>query len=264
MPLMFHALWRYRYFVLSSVQNEIRARFVRSRLGGLWIILNPLAQVAIYAVILSNVLAAKIQGIDNKYSFAIYLTAGIMGWSLFSEIINRCLNLFIAHGNLMKKVMFPKVVLPAVVVGTSVFDNFMLFLAVLGVFAFLGHLPTWEVLWLPVIIATTVILGIGFGLILGVLNVFVRDISQVVPIVLQIAFWFTPIVYPLSVIPESYRYLLQFNPMYPLVKGYQDVLVYGVKPDIHSITMILIVGTLMLVFSFFLFRQASEEMADVL
>ncbi|RLA51206.1 MAG: ABC transporter permease [Gammaproteobacteria bacterium] len=264
MFIMFRALWQYRYFVLSSIKNEFTTRFARSSLGGLWVIFNPLAQVAIYALILSNVLAAKIPNIGNQYSFAIYLTAGILAWSLFSDIITRCLNLFIAQGNLLKKVMFPKVVLPTIVVGTSLLDNFMLFISILGIFALLGHAPTIQILWLPILTLATLALGISFGLILGVLNVFIRDIGQAVPIILQIAFWFTPIVYPLSIIPESYRYLLYFNPMYPIVKGYQDVLVYGTAPEFTQISIILAISMVLLGFGFFLFQRASEEMADVL
>lgn len=264
MLLLFRLVWQYRHFVLSSIRNEFALRFARSSLGGLWIIFNPLAQVAIYALILSNLLSARIQEIDNRYSFAIYLTAGILAWSLFAEIINRCLNLFIAHGNLIKKVMFPKVVLPTVVVGVALLDNFMLFLSILGIFALFGHLPTVHILWLPFLVFTTLALAVGFGLILGVLNVFIRDVSQVVPIVLQISFWFTPIVYPISIIPESYRHFLYANPMYPIVKGYQDVLVYGVAPQISQVCISLVFGLFLLGFGFFFFRRASEEMADVL
>ena len=97
------AIWRYRYFIFSSIKNDLRSRFIRSKLGGLWMIINPLAQVLIFALILSEVLAAKLPGIDNKYAYALYLMAGILGWSLFSETISRCLNLFIDNGNLMKK-----------------------------------------------------------------------------------------------------------------------------------------------------------------
>lgn len=112
MSSMLRSLWQYRHFVLSSIRNEPKSRFARSKLGGMWVIINPLSQVLIYALILSNVLAAKIPGIENKYSYAIYLMAGLLTWSLFSEIINRYFNLFIEQGNLMKKMSFPRITLP--------------------------------------------------------------------------------------------------------------------------------------------------------
>src|SRR5690349_15695232 len=112
------SLWAYRLFILSSIRNEFLTRFARSRLGGLWMIIHPLTQVAIYALILSNVIAAKLPGLDNKYSYPIYLMAGMLAWSLFTEIVSRCLTLFIEQGNLMKKMRFPRITLPAVVVGS--------------------------------------------------------------------------------------------------------------------------------------------------
>src|SRR5690554_2306520 len=145
---MLRALMRYRHFVWSSIRNELVSRFARSKLGGLWMIVNPLAQVAIYALILSNVLAAKLPGIDNKYAYALYLMAGILAWSLFAEIVSRCLNLFIEQGNLMKKMRFPRITLPTIVVGSSLLNNFLLFIALIVVFASLGHMPQIQMLWL--------------------------------------------------------------------------------------------------------------------
>ena len=95
--------WRYRFFIISSIKNELFTRFVRSGLGGLWMILNPLAQVLIFAFVLSSVLAAKLPGITNQYAYSIYLMAGTLGWSLFTEIVSRCLTMFIDNGNILKK-----------------------------------------------------------------------------------------------------------------------------------------------------------------
>ena len=264
MPLMLRALWQYRHFVVSSIKSEFSSRFARSKLGGLWAIFNPLAQVAIYALILSNILQARMEGIDGQYSFAIYLTAGMLGWNLFTETVTRCLNVFVANGNLIKKAMFPKIVLPAIAVGTCLLDNLLLFVSILIIFALLGHVPTAQIIWLPVLIVATIALSTGLGLILGILNVFIRDIAQVVPIVLQILFWLTPIVYPISIIPESYRHYLYYNPMYPLVRAYQDVLVFGTAPEMLHIGISVLLSGVLLLLGFFLFMRANEEMADVL
>lgn len=264
MPLMFRALWQYRHFVISSIKNEFSSRFARSKFGGLWAIFNPLAMVTIYALILSNILQAKIVGIESQYSFAIYLTAGMLCWNLFSEIVTRSLNVFIANANLIKKAMFPKIVLPAILVGTCLLDNVLLFLAILVVFALLGHMPGMELLWLPLLMLSTISLGVGVGLTLGVLNVFLRDIAQLMPIILQILFWFTPIVYPISIIPEKYQHYLYFNPVYPLIKAYQDVLVFDRSPDATQILLTCAVSFALLTLALFLFFRASEEMADVL
>ncbi|WP_122456342.1 ABC transporter permease [Pseudomonas viridiflava] len=261
---LFRSLWGYRGFVFSSIRNEFSARFARSRLGGLWMIINPLAQVAIYALVLSNVLAAKLPGIDNKYAYAVYLMAGMLAWSLFSEVIGRCLTLFIDQGNLMKKMRFPRITLPVIVAGSCILNYLLLFGAILLVFAALGQWPHWQMLWLIPLTVVLMALAVGLGLILGVLNVFVRDVGQVIPILLQVWFWFTPIVYPLNIIPEQFKSVMAFNPMFPLVSAYHDVLVYGRSPDIQSLLVSAAVALCLMLLGLFMFRRAAPEMVDVL
>jgi len=261
---MIKSVWSYRSFVVSSVRNEFVTQFARSRFGAGWMLITPLAQVTIYALILSNVLSAKLPGIENKYAYALYLMAGILAWSLFSEIINKCLNLFISQGNLMKKVSFPKVTLPVIVVGSSLINNIFLFFAVIVVFIILGHTPEVNMVWIIPLTIVTMILALGLGLILGILNVFIRDIGQIVPIVLQTLFWFTPIVYPLHIIPQKLQSLVLVNPLLPIVTAYQDVLVYGKVPEIGAITTITIVAVVILIISLFMFRRATAEMVDAL
>jgi lipopolysaccharide transport system permease protein len=101
------AIWGYRHFIVSSIKNDLRSRFARSKLGALWMVLQPLAQVAIYALVLSRIMAAKLPGIDNRYAYVIYLMAGMIAWSLFAEVVTRSLTIFVDSGNLMKKMAFP-------------------------------------------------------------------------------------------------------------------------------------------------------------
>ena len=195
MSLMLKAAWRYRGFILSSIRNDFKLRFGRSRFGGLWMILNPLAMVLVYALVLSAVLSAKLPGIESRFAYAIYLTAGILAWSLFSEIITRCLTIFIDNGNLMKKVVFPRISLPLIVSGAALLNNILLLICILVIFLLLGHSPGISVFILPVLMVINLCLALSIGLVLGVLNVFIRDVGQVVPVVLQFGFWLTPVSY---------------------------------------------------------------------
>ena len=261
---MLRDLYLYRGFIVQSVRNELVSRFSRSKLGGLWIILNPLSQVLIYALILSNVLAAKLPGVAHQYAYAIYLMAGLLGWTLFNEIVSRCLNIFIEHGNLIKKMSFPRVTLPAIAVGSCVINNLFLFISMLGIFALLGHQFNVAMLWLVPLTLVVIVFSLGIGLILGVMNVFLRDIGQVIPIILQMLFWFTPIVYPVAIIPEVYRHWLNLNPMYPIIDAYQQILVYGNNPQLEGVLTILAVGVILSVVGLFMFRRYSAEMVDAL
>ena len=261
---LFRSLWDYRGFVWSSIRNEFVARFARSRLGGLWMIINPLAQVAIYALVLSNVLAAKLPGIDNKYSYALYLMAGILAWSLFSEIVGRCLTLFIDQGNLMKKMRFPRITLPVIVVGSCLLNYVLLFAALLLVFALFGQELSMQLLWIIPLTIIVTALAVGIGLVLGIFNVFVRDTGQVVPIVMQAWFWLTPIVYPATIIPEDFKGFMAFNPMYPIATAYHDALVYSRMPDIDGLIVPTLAAVVLLLLGLIMFRRAAPEMVDVL
>lgn len=261
---MFNNLWQYRHFVRSSIRNDLVSRFVRSKLGGLWMVINPLSQVLIYALILSNILAAKLPGIDNKYGYAIYLMAGLLAWNLFSEITNRSLNLFIEQGNLMKKMNFPRITLPAIVLGSCGLNNILLFISMLGIFVLLGHKFSFTIFWLIPLTLIVMGLGLGIGLILGVINVFIRDLGQAFPIILQIWFWFTPIVYPENIIPVSYRHLLTLNPMYSVTNAYHQVLVYNKTPELDNLIIVAAIASMLLALGLFLFRRSIAEMVDVL
>lgn len=261
---MFTDLWNYRQFIARSVHNEIINRFVRSKLGGLWVIINPLAQVAIYALILSNVLASKLPGIESKYAYAIYLMSGLLAWSLFSDIVLRSLNLFIEQANLIKKTSFPKATLPIIIAISNLVSNTFLFIAVLVIFLLLGQSFSLEVVLIFPLTLMLIGFSIGLGLILGIVNVFIRDLAQVVPIVLQILFWFTPIVYPKTIIPEKYQYLLELNPLYHVVSAYHQILAYGKTPELFGIVLISLLAFSLLMLGLVLFRRASVDILDVL
>lgn len=228
-------------------------------------IIHPLAQAAIFALVLSEVLAAKLPGMPgDKLGYVIYLLSGLLCWSLFAELVSRCLTLFIDNGNLLKKIVFPRICLPLILAGSALINNILLFVAILIVLGALGHYPGILILWFPVLILTTLAFGIGLGLLLGVVNVFMRDIGQVVPVVLQLGFWLTPIVYSPNIVPESLRNWMILNPMYWLVQGYQNIFLYDSSPSFQELGWIVMGEMVLLLLALALFRRASPEMVDVL
>lgn len=261
---MLRAAWAYRYFILSSIKNDLRVRFIQSKLGAMWMIIHPLMQVLIFATILSEVLSAKLPGIDNKYAYALYLMAGTLCWTMFSETISKCLNLFIDNGNLMKKMAFPRICLPFIAGGTMLVNNILLLVAIFTVFAVMGHYPTVQIIWLPVLIALTLVFSMSVGLLLGVLNVFMRDIGQIVPVILQAMFWLTPVVYSISILPENLQEIFKLNPLYPLVTSYQNVLLFDRPPLWDSLLGLFLASVVVGAAALLVFRRASPEMVDAL
>lgn len=258
------SIWLYRSFIVGSIKREIVSAFARNKLGGVWSILNPLAQVLIYALILSNVLGSRMPNVNSKYAYAIYLMAGTLAWNLNSELINRGLNLFTSNAGVLKKISFPKIALPCIAIGTAVVNSFLLFVAIAVIFFILGQSFNANVLWIFPLTFVVVLFGISVGLIFGVINVFLRDIGQFIPILLQVWFWFTPVVYPASVIPQKYHQLMLFNPMYLIVEAYHSILFYGTRPNLHYMMYVGLFSLFLLSIALFLFKRSSAEMVDVL
>lgn len=261
---MLRSAWLYRYFIVTSIKTELRTRFIRSRLGGFWMILNPLAQVFLFAFVLSAVMSAKLPGIDNRYAYAIYLMAGTLGWSLFVEIVNKCVMVFVDNANILKKLVFPKIALPLIVTGGALINNILLLLAILIIFGVLGHRPGVAIIWLPLLMILTIAGAVGVGLTLGVLNVFIRDIGHMIPVLLQFLFWFTPIAYMVNIVPEQYRGYLMLNPLIPIITAYQDVLLYNRAPNWVDLGIVALVAIALLALALFVFRKASPELVDQL
>lgn len=262
--LMFAALWSYRGFVLANVRREFQSRYRVSLLGGLWSVLNPLAQIAVYTVVLAGVMEARLPGIDSSLGYSIYLCAGIITWGLFAEIVSRTTTVFVDNANLLKKLSFPRICLPAHVILSSilnfgiVFGLFLLFLVATG------HFPGLPVLAVIPVLAIQILLGVGLGVLLGVTNVFFRDVAQVTGILMQFWFWLTPIVYPLSVVPEPFRTVIGGNPTTAIAKAYQDILLAGRWPDWESLLPAAVLAGLAVAAGMRTFRLRAGEMVDEL
>jgi len=262
---MLQAAWRYRGFILSSIRNEYRVRFARSKLGALWMVVHPLINAAIFALVLAEVMSVRLPGMANdRFAYALYVSSGMLAWSLFAEVVTRCLTVFIDNGGTLKKLYFPRICLPLIVTGTALLNNVLMFGAIVAIFGVLGRpLPTSAV-WVPLLMLLPLALGLGLGLLLGVLNVFARDIGQVVPVLLQLAFWFTPVIYMANMLPAYIRPALDLNPMASVVESYQNVMVAHVPPLWTSLAWTALLAAVLLATALLMFRRASPELVDAL
>lgn len=257
-------LWKYRGFIRTSVVNDIRTRFCRSNMGGIWMIVQPLAQSAIFALVLSVIMKARLPGIEDTRTYAAYLLSGMLCWSLFSESVSRGLTLFLESAPLIKKISFPVLTLPVISGLISLTNNAFLLLATVVVLAILGIFPTSHIVMLPLLIGTTLGLGLAVGVFFGIINVFIRDLGVIIPIALQFAFWFCPIVYSPANLPEGFREILRYNPVAWLVGAYQDVLVFGNWPGPQALLPAFILGLGCWSLVLLLLRRCYGQMVDIL
>jgi lipopolysaccharide transport system permease protein len=261
---MLRGLWSYRGFVLGSVKREFQSRYTNAMLGALWSLLSPLAMIVVYTVIFAQVMHSKLPGVASTYAYSIYLCAGILTWGLFAEIVARGQNVFIEQANLIKKISFPRICLPLIVVANALV-NFGIIFGLFIVFLLAsGNFPGWVFFAMLPVLVLQVLLAIGIGMIAGVLNVFFRDVGQFMTIALQFWFWLTPIVYPASILPENVRPLLSHNPMARVIQAYQAILVEARAPDWASLLPVTVLALVLCAFGMRLFRKRSGEMVDEL
>lgn len=259
------SLWQFRDFIRSAVINDVRNRFNRSVLGSMWAILQPLAQAAIFAVVMSVILQAKLPGMTSTTSYGAYLLSGLLGWQLFVDGLNQGLSLFLRHADMIKKVRFPLTSLPIIAAGVCSVNHLLLLGATLFILVLLSFGPTpMAALTLPLLWLVTMGLGLGVGLILGVINVFIRDMDVVVPIVTQLLFWFSPIVYMPSALPTTYANLLAINPMAGVVQSYQAVLVFHQWPEWNWLLYPVVLSLMCMLIARWLVKRCFTQMVDVL
>lgn len=261
---MLKALWSYRGFILGSVKREFQSKYRNSLLGATWTVLNPLAMIIVYTVIFSQVMRAKLPGIDSTFAYSIYLCAGVLTWGLFAEIVGRGQNVFLEQANLLKKLSFPRLCLPVAVVASAGLNFAIIFGLFTGFLILSGNFPGPAYFALLPVLAIQSVFAIGLGIVLGVLNVFFRDVGQLFGVVLQFWFWLTPIVYPITILPETAQPLMAYNPMASLMAAYQGILVAGQWPDWSSLWPVTAISALLCVWGVRLFRKHAGEMVDEL
>ena len=264
MSAMLRALWHSRGFIQGSVQRDFQAKYRNTMFGAAWTVINPLAMIVVYTVIFSEVMQSKLPGDVSRFGYSIYLCAGILSWGLFAEITTRGQQMFLDNANLMKKVSFPRICLPVIVVSNAVL-NFAIIFGLFTAFLILsGQFPGMVFALLLPLLLLVVALAIGLGLVLGVLNVFFRDVGQFFQIFIQFWFWFTPIVYPATILPPALREWLALNPMAPLIIAIQNVLLHGQAPDWLALLPTTLIALALCVLGLRLFRKRAGEMVDEL
>jgi lipopolysaccharide transport system permease protein len=261
---MLRDVWAFRGFILSNVQREFQGRYRGTQFGAFWVVAHPLTMIVIYTVVFANLMRPSLPNHSSQFAFSIYLCAGVLTWGLFGEMLGRCVGIFVEHAGILKKVSFPKLCLPIIVLISS----WLHFAIVLGLFlVFLlisGNFPGWVLLaGIPLLIIQAAF-TIGLGVLLATVNVFYRDIGQAVSVVLQFWFWITPIVFVPSVIPERARAVLEWNPMWQLIRAFQGIFLDHAVPDWSSLIYPSVLAAVFCLLGMFAFFRLQGEIVDEL
>lgn len=260
----FRSVFANRRLISAFVRQDIRGRYVASVLGLSWAVIQPLALLLLYTFVFSSILRLRYGQSDSTASFGAYLFCGLLPWFAVSDSLTRAANVVIANGNLIKKVIFPSDILPVYVVVSAIVIEFIglgvFFVVLLLSRAGLG----WECLLLVVVIVLQFLLTTGMAWLLASLNVFLRDVGQLLGLGLTIWLFLTPVFYPENLIPEQFRLVLTLNPMFYVVDAYRDLIMEQRLPAGSHLATLALMGVVVFVIGHWFFQRSSKAFIDVL
>lgn len=262
---MVMSFWRNRSLIKSLAQREILGRYRGSFLGIFWSFFNPVFMLLVYTFVFSVVFKVRWNASsDSKTEFAMVLFAGLIVFNLFAECISRSSTLIGNNANFVKKVIFPLETLPIIVMTSALF-HFGISLAIwLVAYMILFGMPHATVLLIPFVLIPFILFTIALTWVLSSLGVFLRDLSQFLGIVLSVLMFMSPIFYPLSSTPESYRIYMMLNPITPAIEMVRSVLYLGAVPDLLVYIGYVIATFILACVGFFWFQKTRKGFADVL
>lgn len=249
-------LRHYREFLKSNVKKDIRGKYKGSFLGVLWSFINPLLSVLVYAIVFPYIMRIKVE------NYLIYLITGIIPWTFFTSSINMGLISVLSNADIIKKVYFPRIILPISTV-TSCLVNFLISCLIIVLFCLGSGLGiSFQILWLPLIAIIQYIMLLGFTFILSAIEMYMRDIEHIVNFILSMAFYVTPILYTPDIFPEKLAWVLKVNPMAYLVNAYRSIFFYQKMPDLMGIGVVSIFSIFLFMIGYLIFEKLQKGFAE--
>ncbi|MGD0296806.1 MAG: ABC transporter permease [Bryobacteraceae bacterium] len=255
----FREFWRYRELLVFLTQRDIKIRYKQTALGVMWAVLQPLLTMLVFTILFGRVAKMPSEGVP----YPLFAYAGLLPWTFFANGLTTSSNALVNNSNLVGKVYFPRLIMPAAAVLAGLVDLGIAFLLLFGLFAFYHVSLTWNLLALPLLIVLVTLLSLGIGLFLSALNVRYRDIRHALPFFIQLGMFATPIIYPMSAIPVRYRWFVALNPMAGVVEGFRASLLGG-HLDWPALLQSAIVTLVVLAGSALYFRSMEKSFADVI
>jgi ABC-type polysaccharide/polyol phosphate export permease len=258
---MFAPLLQYRSFVWHRAVNDLRHRYAGTAMGVVWNVVHPLALIGVYALVFSTIM--KGQG-QRPLDYVLYLCAGFLPWLAFAEAVTRGTGAFVDNAAYLKKLPVPEQLFVASSAVTATLSLAISFTLLIAIALLAGHRPTWHWALLPAPLIALQVMGLGLGLLLGTVNVFLRDVGQLLAIALQVVFWTVPIVYKPDVLPAWAPRLLAWHPLTPPITAARDLFLAGQLPTAATWVGLVAWPAAVLLVASLAFTKLRDEIRDVI
>ncbi len=267
LPVNWGELWERRELLYFLTWRDIKVRYKQTVLGALWAILQPFLTMVVLSVVFKSLL-----GLDRRLMgagaqeppYAVFLFAGLLPWQFFGEAVKRCNDSVITSAPLTQKVYFPRLVIPMASAGAALVDFALSYLILIGLMIYYGLAPGLAILAVVPLAAATALAAVGVGAFVSALNVAYRDFRYVVPFVLQIWFYTTPLIWALRKVPPAWRPLVALNPMCGIVEAYRWAILPGWDLDVAALAISLAVSLWLFLVGLRFFRRLERQFADIL
>jgi lipopolysaccharide transport system permease protein len=252
-------LWAFRELFYHLLWRDVKVRYKQTALGAAWAILQPLLTMLVFSVFFGALAGLPSDGVP----YPLFAYVALVPWTFFANGLTLSSNSLVSNQALLRKVYFPRLLVPIAAIASGVIDFVIAFVVLVGMVLWFGRIPTANVLWLPVFLLLALVTALGAGVWFSALNVRYRDMQYVVPFVVQVWLYSTPIVYPASIVPAEWRTLYAVNPMVGVVEGFRWALLgTGQRPG-AMVGVSAIVATALLLSGLFVFRRMERTFADV-
>lgn len=254
------SIWEYRELLYFLVWRDVKVRYKQTVVGAGWVILQPLLTMMIFTVIFSYL--AKIP--SDGLPYPIFAYTALLPWNYFSQALSRGGGGLVGSANLISKVYFPRLIIPLASVATPLVDFGLSLVILLGLMVWYGITPTWGVLALPLFLLLAFMTALAVGLFLSAMNVKYRDVGYIIPFLTQFWMYASPVIYPVSLIPEQWRLLYSLNPMAGVIEGFRWAFLGRTAPDFRVMFVSIIVVAALLFSGIVYFKHMERTFADVI
>ena len=249
-------LWdihKYRELIWALALKELTIRYKRSVLGFLWALLNPMLLMLVMTVVFSTIMQAGIQ------HYAVFILSALVPWTFFSQALTYGVESIVGNADLIKKVPVPKIVFPLAAVVSNMINLLLSLIPLVLIVLVMQHPLAWQWIFLPIYIVALSLFALGCSLFFATANVYYRDVSHIVQIVMNVWFYLTPILYPITLFPERFRWLFKFNPIIYVMNDFRMSVYYGMVPTLWSVAASFVCAFLAFGIGYAVFRKYQSE-----